>query len=52
MGFGLPDDNLHAPNEKMEIEQFLKGIQASAYLMQEPGPSSTLAPRAARRSRR
>ena len=52
MGFGLPDDNLHAPNEKMEIEQFLKGIEASAYLMQEPGSSSTPAPRVARRSRR
>ncbi len=28
MGFGLHDDNLHAPNEKFELENFEKGIQA------------------------
>jgi acetylornithine deacetylase/succinyl-diaminopimelate desuccinylase-like protein len=27
IGFGLPDDNLHAPNEKMTLSQFHKGIQ-------------------------
>ncbi len=27
MGFGLPDDNLHAPNEKYCLEHFYKGIQ-------------------------
>lgn len=27
MGFGLPDDNLHAPNEKMALEQIRLGIQ-------------------------
>jgi acetylornithine deacetylase/succinyl-diaminopimelate desuccinylase-like protein len=26
MGYGLPDDNLHAPNEKFSIKQFTKGI--------------------------
>ncbi len=26
MGFGLPDDNLHAPNEKFELGQFFGGI--------------------------
>jgi acetylornithine deacetylase/succinyl-diaminopimelate desuccinylase-like protein len=30
MGFGLPDDNLHAPNEKMNIDNIFKGIEASA----------------------
>lgn len=30
MGFGLPDDNLHAPNEKMNVNNILKGIEASA----------------------
>lgn len=39
MGVGLPDDNLHAPNEKMDLEQFYKGIEASAYLMEELGKS-------------
>ncbi len=28
MGFGLPDDNLHAPNEKFELENFERGIEA------------------------
>lgn len=27
-GFGLPDDNLHAPNEKMHIPTFHRGIEA------------------------
>lgn len=29
MGFGLPDDNLHAPNEKFSLAMFRKGIEAS-----------------------
>ncbi|HEX5411408.1 MAG TPA: dipeptidase [Terriglobia bacterium] len=28
MGFGLPDDNLHAPNEKFHIPNFYDGIQS------------------------
>jgi acetylornithine deacetylase/succinyl-diaminopimelate desuccinylase-like protein len=28
MGFGLPDDNLHAPNEKLYLPNFFRGIQA------------------------
>ena len=30
MGFGLPDDCLHSPNEKFSIENFFKGINAVA----------------------
>ncbi len=30
MGFGLPDDNLHAPNEKYALSQFYKGIRTVA----------------------
>jgi acetylornithine deacetylase/succinyl-diaminopimelate desuccinylase-like protein len=30
MGFGLPDDNLHAPNEKMKLDNVFRGIDASA----------------------
>ena len=37
MGFGLHDDNLHAPNEKFDLDQFYRGIEASAYLMEELG---------------
>jgi acetylornithine deacetylase/succinyl-diaminopimelate desuccinylase-like protein len=29
MGWGLPDDNLHAPNEKFSIENFYNGIDAT-----------------------
>src|ERR1700756_4010992 len=28
MGFGLPDDNLHAPNEKFHIANFFRGIES------------------------
>ncbi len=30
MGFGLPDDNLHAPNEKFHLPNFYRGIQTVA----------------------
>jgi len=33
MGFGLPGENAHAPNEWMSVENFEKGILASAYLL-------------------
>lgn len=34
MGFGLPDDNLHAPNEKMKLDNVFKGIQVCARYIQ------------------
>ncbi len=27
MGFGLPDDNLHAPNEKFSLSNFFRGVE-------------------------
>jgi len=33
MGFGLPDDGLHSPNEKMDISQFYGGIEAVKKLL-------------------
>jgi acetylornithine deacetylase/succinyl-diaminopimelate desuccinylase-like protein len=39
MGFGLPDDNLHAPNEKYALEQFFKGIRTMAQYLLRLGAS-------------
>ncbi|MCB9784411.1 MAG: dipeptidase [Candidatus Omnitrophica bacterium] len=33
LGFGLPDDNLHAPNEKFLLEDFHRGIKTSAHFL-------------------
>ena len=35
VGYGLPDDNLHGPNEKMDIEQLWKGIKASVKFIEK-----------------
>ncbi|MGB1252098.1 MAG: dipeptidase [Candidatus Promineifilaceae bacterium] len=37
MGFGLPDDNLHAPNEKFHLPNFYRGIETSIAFMHELG---------------
>jgi acetylornithine deacetylase/succinyl-diaminopimelate desuccinylase-like protein len=37
MGFGLPDDNLHAPNEKFHIQNFYNGIEAVIEFFEELG---------------
>ncbi len=37
MGIGLDDDNLHAPNEKMELVNFERGNDAAAVLFEELG---------------
>jgi acetylornithine deacetylase/succinyl-diaminopimelate desuccinylase-like protein len=34
MGFGLPDDNLHAPNEKFHLPNFYRGIEAVARFLE------------------
>jgi acetylornithine deacetylase/succinyl-diaminopimelate desuccinylase-like protein len=34
-GVGLPDENAHAPNEKLDVSNFHNGIIASAYLYRE-----------------
>ncbi|HTI13953.1 MAG TPA: dipeptidase [Dictyobacter sp.] len=34
MGFGLPDDNLHAPNEKYSLKQFYNGIRTVTQFLQ------------------
>jgi hypothetical protein len=37
VGLALPDDNLHSPNEKFDLEVFAKGQLMSAYLWEELG---------------
>jgi acetylornithine deacetylase/succinyl-diaminopimelate desuccinylase-like protein len=37
MGFGLPDDNLHAPNEKFHLPNFYRGIEAVARFLELVG---------------
>jgi acetylornithine deacetylase/succinyl-diaminopimelate desuccinylase-like protein len=37
MGFGLPDDNLHAPNEKFQIANFHRGIESIIRFFDELG---------------
>ena len=37
MGFGLPDDNLHAPNEKFHLPNFYRGIETVAKYLQIVG---------------
>ncbi len=35
LGWGQNDDNLHAPNEKLSLDDFQRGILSSAHLWQE-----------------
>ena len=35
MGFGLPDDNLHAPNEKFNLKNFQLGIESLILFFEE-----------------
>ena len=37
MGFGLPDDNIHAPNEKFKLQNFELGIRSLIRFLEETG---------------
>jgi acetylornithine deacetylase/succinyl-diaminopimelate desuccinylase-like protein len=37
MGFGLPDDNIHAPNEKFSLKNFELGIESLIRFLEEVG---------------
>lgn len=37
MGFGLPDDGLHSPNEKYKVENYYKGIMTIAQFFEQYG---------------
>jgi acetylornithine deacetylase/succinyl-diaminopimelate desuccinylase-like protein len=41
MGFGLPDDNLHAPNEKLSVSQFFGGVRTAIHFMECMARQST-----------
>ena len=41
MGFGLPGENAHAPDEWISVENFTKGLRAVATLYEELGRSGT-----------
>jgi acetylornithine deacetylase/succinyl-diaminopimelate desuccinylase-like protein len=52
MGFGLPDENSHAPNERLDLENYEKGILSAAYLYEELAATAAApAPARPRRSR-
>ena len=40
-GLGLPDENAHAPNEKLDLGNFYGGIIAAAYLYEEIGKTGS-----------
>ena len=31
MGLGLPDDNIHGPNEKLHLDNFYRGIETAIH---------------------
>ena len=37
LGWGKDTDNLHSPNERFSLDDFARGIRASAYLWDELG---------------
>ncbi|MGH9674466.1 MAG: M20/M25/M40 family metallo-hydrolase, partial [Bryobacteraceae bacterium] len=37
MGFGLPDDGLHSPNEKYRLENYYTGIHTIALFLERYG---------------
>jgi acetylornithine deacetylase/succinyl-diaminopimelate desuccinylase-like protein len=40
MGFGLPDDGLHSPNEKYHLENYYKGIMTVAHFFEQYGAAA------------
>ena len=35
MGFGLPDDHIHGPNERFHLPTFFNGIKTSIFFLDE-----------------
>jgi acetylornithine deacetylase/succinyl-diaminopimelate desuccinylase-like protein len=51
MGFGLPDDRMHAPNEKFHLPNFLNGIATSIWFLAALASGSNQASRRRKRTR-
>jgi acetylornithine deacetylase/succinyl-diaminopimelate desuccinylase-like protein len=43
MGFGLPDDGLHSPNEKYHLDNYYKGIMTIAHFFEQYGAAAPAA---------
>jgi acetylornithine deacetylase/succinyl-diaminopimelate desuccinylase-like protein len=41
MGFALPDDAMHGPNEKFQLNQFYQGIATCIHFLEEMGKQKT-----------
>jgi acetylornithine deacetylase/succinyl-diaminopimelate desuccinylase-like protein len=52
MGFALPDDRMHAPNEKFHLPNFFKGIATSIWFLAELARMPTALSNASRSDRR
>jgi acetylornithine deacetylase/succinyl-diaminopimelate desuccinylase-like protein len=50
MGFGQPDENSHAPNEWLDLDNYHLGIKSAAYLYDEIARMPVEAPKAAARA--
>jgi acetylornithine deacetylase/succinyl-diaminopimelate desuccinylase-like protein len=50
MGFGLPDDRIHAPNERFYLPNFFNGITTCIWFLQQVGAGSGQRLQAERRS--
>ncbi len=42
MGFGLPDDRIHGPNERFHLPNFFRGIETSSVFLAELGASRSV----------
>jgi acetylornithine deacetylase/succinyl-diaminopimelate desuccinylase-like protein len=45
MGFGLPDDGLHSPNEKYRLTNYYTGIMTIAHFFEQYGAQAATEPR-------
>jgi hypothetical protein len=42
MGFALPDDHIHSPNERFYLPNFFKGIATSIWFLSAVGATQRL----------